>query len=174
METSIEKFKGVLKGDVLVVDEPRAVEWLKSKGYGSGETQRTLKFHEALYLLEQNKLEATDRKKRVLSFDELLRRAEKYDSKVLYKYLIYRDLRNRGYVVVDGYGLGIDFNVYERGDFPNNIPKILVFGLCEGVPISFEELIKILKVAQANRKTLVLSVIDRRNEVVYYTISRLV
>lgn len=174
METSIEKFRGILKGGTLIVDDPRAVEWLKSKGYGSGETQRTLKFHEALYLLEQNKLEVIDRKGKVIGFDELLRRGEKYDSKVLYEYLIYRDLRNRGYVVVDGYGLGIDFNVYERGSFPSDTPKILVFGLCEGVSISFEELIKVLKVAQANRKTLVLSVIDRRNEVVYYTISRLV
>ncbi|MEM0219356.1 MAG: tRNA-intron lyase [Thermoproteota archaeon] len=174
METSIEKFRGILKGNTLIVDEPQAIEWLKSRGYGSGEVQRSLKFHEALYLLEQNKLEVIDRKNKTLSFDELLRRAEKYDNKVLYKYLIYRDLRNRGYIVVDGYGLGIDFNVYERGGFPNDTPKILVFGLCEGVSISFEELIKVLKVAQANRKMLVLTVIDRRNEVVYYTISRLV
>jgi tRNA-intron endonuclease len=174
METSAEKFKGTLKGDALVVEDPQAIEWLKNKGYGSGEKQRILKFHEALYLAEQNKLEVIDKKNKVLSFNELLRRAERYDDKVLYKYLVYRDLRNRGYVVVDGYGLGIDFSVYERGDFPNEVPKFLVFGLCEGIPTSFDELLNVLKVAQANRKTLVLTVIDRRNEVVYYTISRLV
>jgi len=50
----------------------------------------------------------------------------------------------------------------------------LVVGLSEGSPIKFSELINILKRAQSNRKMLILAVIDRRSEVVYYSISRLI
>jgi len=174
METSIEKVRGIFRKDGIVIEDVQAVEWLKSKGYGSGETKRILKFHEALFLLEQRKLEVVDNKNVSLTFDDLLRRAEKIDKKVLYKYLIFRDLRNKGYIVTDGYNIGVDFNVYERGSSLDSIPKYLVVGLCEGAPISFEDLVKILKIAQSNRKTLILAVIDRRNELVYYTISKLV
>jgi tRNA splicing endonuclease len=44
--------------------------------------------------------------------------------------------------------------------------------LCEGTPIESGKLVEILKRAQSNRKTLILGVIDRRNEIVYYSISR--
>jgi len=57
---------------------------------------------------------------------------QKTDSEVLTKFLIYRDLRNRGYVVKDGFGFGSDFRVYERGHFGEKGAKFLIFGLNEG------------------------------------------
>jgi len=51
---------------------------------------------------------------------------------ILTKFLVYRDLRNRGYTVKDGYGFGSDFRVYGKGDFGEKGAKFLVFGLNEG------------------------------------------
>ena len=54
---------------------------------------------------------------------------QKNDSEILTKFLIYRDLRNRGYVVKDGFGFGSDFRVYERGHFGEKGAKFLILGL---------------------------------------------
>jgi tRNA splicing endonuclease len=66
----------------------------------------------------------------------------------------------------------VDFNVYDRGEYPEKPSKFLIFGLPEGSPIKAGTLIELLRRAQANRKVLILATIDRRSEVVYYEISR--
>jgi tRNA-intron endonuclease len=89
------------------------------------------------------------------------------------KYLIYRDLRSRGYVAREGFGLGIDFRVYERGEYGMATAKNLVLGIQEGQPVSMEDLIRALQNAHSLKKELVLAVLNRRGEVVYYSLSKL-
>ncbi len=89
------------------------------------------------------------------------------------KYLIYRDLRSRGYVVREGFGLGIDFRVYERGEYGKATADYLILGIQEGKPTSVEELARVLKHVQSLKKELVLAVVNRRGEIVHYTLSKL-
>jgi tRNA-intron endonuclease len=89
-------------------------------------------------------------------------------------YLAYRDLRSRGYVVREGFGLGVDFRVYERGDYGKDTAKYLILSIQEGKPISLEDLAKALQQCQSLKKELVLAVMNRRGEVVYYSVSKLV
>ena len=163
---------GLLRGDEILVNDPEQTKWLSDRGFGLGEEQVRLSLPEALFLTETKRLKVTSRRGQAYAFEELARKANKSDKNSWYKYLVLRDLRTRGYTTREGYGLGIDFNVYERGEYPAQPPKFLVVGLCEGAPTEFGKLVDILKRAQSNRKTLILAVIDRRNEIVYYTISR--
>lgn len=134
----------------------------------------TLNFYEALFLQSKEMLEVFDEESdRVLNFQELLHRFESLDENVWVKYLIYRDLRSRGYVVREGFGLGIDFRVYERGEYGKATAPYLVFGLQEGKPVSMKDLANVLKHAQSLKKSLVMAVLNRRGETVYYTISKL-
>jgi len=48
-----------------------------------------------------------------------------------------------------------------------------VLGIREGQPIVVEELARILTRVQSLKKSLILSVINRRGEIVYYSLSRL-
>ena len=70
---------------------------------------------------------------------------QKTDPEILTQFLIYRDLRNRGYVVKDGFGFGSDFRVYERGHFGEKGAKFLIFGLNEGQQEKMGNLQKKLK-----------------------------
>jgi len=166
------QIEGVLRGSDVLVSNPDQVKWLTERGFGIGEGQVRLSLPEALFLVETKRLVLVSRKRQAYSFETLARKANKLDRNSWYKYLVLRDLRTRGYITREGYGLGIDFNVYEKGEYPTEAPKFLVVGLCEGTPIVSEKLVEILKRAQSNRKTLILGVIDRRNEIVYYSISR--
>ncbi|RLG59256.1 tRNA-intron lyase, partial [Candidatus Geothermarchaeota archaeon] len=128
---------------------------------------------EALYLVFIGKLAVIDGK-RELTFEDLMKRFASIDEKILSCFLVYRDLRERGYVVKRGYGEGIDFLVYDKGDYPEKPAKFRIIGVDEGIPMKIERLIDILHFSIMNKKELKLAVIERRGEVVYYTLLKFI
>lgn len=146
---------------------------LELKGYGELENDKlSLKFFESLYLLYSNKLILKKGKKKI-EFDDLLNISQKQDPEALTKFLIYRDLRNRGYVVKDGFGFGSDFRVYERGQFGEKGAKFLIFGLNEGQQEKMGNLQKKIEQITQMGKEPIIAIIERRGEVIYYKINRM-
>jgi len=168
------RFKGVLTEKGVKISEKQAADRLSSSGYGVSEGKEfLLSFFEALYLFDKGILEVEDGKDKKTSFQKLLRSCEKTDGNAWVKYLAYRDLRSRGYVVREGFGSSGDFRVYERGEYNKDTAKYLVLNLQEGKPISLEDLTNALKQCQSLKKELVLAVMNRRGEIVYYSVSQL-
>ena len=95
------------------------------------------------------------------------------DPEALTKFLIYRDLRTRGYVVKDGFGFGSDFRVYERGQFGEKGAKFLIFGLNEGQQEKMGNLQKKIEQITQMGKEPIIAVIERRGEVIYYKINKM-
>jgi len=173
------RFKACLtkQGKVFIPQEKENdVEELRNRGYGKLKNRKLfLKPYEALFLLNKNIIELVDEKsEEEIDFQKLLHTCEKLDSNIWVKFLIYRDLRSRGYVVREGFGLGIDFRVYEKGRYGKETAKYLILGVQEGKPITIEELTQILKNVQSLKKKLILAVLSRRGEVVYYSLSKLI
>ncbi|MCK4952290.1 tRNA-intron lyase [Candidatus Bathyarchaeota archaeon] len=176
MDMAQPKVKAVFKENkILVVSSPEDIEGFSSRGYGEPKDEGlALTCYEALYLLGKEivKIE-DDSTKEEMNFQDLLKKSRSIDENAWAKYLIYRDMRSRGYVVREGFGLGIDFRVYTRGEYGKETAKYLIFGMQEGRPVSMEELAQALKYVQSLKKRLVLAVINRRGEVVYYSLSQL-
>jgi len=166
--------KAFLKDKIVVVSDPKSVEELQSRGYGIREnSELKLAAYEVLYLLEKRLIRVLDEETtESLSFEKLLQHFRLVDENTWVKYLIYRDLRGRGYVAREGFGLGVDFRLYERGKYGKEAAKYIVLGILEGKPLSVEELAKVLKYVQNVKKKLILAVINRRGEVVYYSLSK--
>ena len=164
-----------LKGTVVTVSSKDGVEEFSSKGYGVTEDGKlTLTFYEAMFLLGKGAIEVTDKEtKEKMEFKTLLKRFQQVDKDAWVRYLIYRDLRSRGYVAREGFGLGIDFRLYERGDYGRDTAKHLIFGIQEGQPVTVERLARTQRYVQNLKKNLVLAVINRRGEIVYYSLSEL-
>jgi tRNA-intron endonuclease len=164
-----------LKGKDVVVSPPENIEELTFRGYGTSKNKKlALTFCEALFLVSKGILTVKDKKTRKkIDFQQLLSYYQALDENAWAKYLIYRDLRSRGYVAREGFGLGIDFRVYERGEYGRATAKNLVLGIQEGQPVSMEDMIRALKYAHSLKKNLVLAVLNRRGEVVYYSLSKL-
>ena len=169
------KIEGMLKEQKVLVSSQEGIKGLTERGYGIPENNRlALSPYEALYLLSKDLLEVkAEKAKKSLKFEELLRHFQTFDTDVWVKYLIYRDLRGRGYVVREGFGLGIDFRIYERGEYGKDTAAYIVYGILEGKPVKIEQLIRILKHVQNLKKKLTLAAINRRGEVVYYSLSEL-
>ena len=164
----------LLKREVVVSDKGD-VGALSSRGFGMVEKEKLkLASYEVLFLLDKGLVDVKQKKpKKPLGFQEVLEVFRARDGSAWAKYLIYRDLRSRGYVVRDGFGLGVDFRLYERGEYGKDAAGYIVYGIQEGKPVCMTELAKVLKFALGAKKKLVLAVLNRRGEVVYYSLSKL-
>jgi tRNA-intron endonuclease len=155
------------------VSKRRYADELSSRGYGAAEDDKLLlTFYEALYLLDKGWLVIKDEECGEVDFQGLLQRYEGADENAWSRYLVYRDLKSRGYTVREGFGLGVDFRVYERGEYGKDTAKYMVLSMQEGKPMSLEDLTRAMMQCQSLKKELVLAVMNRRGEIVYYSVSQ--
>jgi len=162
----------MVKDQTLIINKVMQ-QRLEQKGYGEFTKKKFfLKPFESLYLLYCDKLKLSKEKK-LIDFNLFMQTCIKHDEDALTKFLIYRDLRNRGYTLKDGFGFGSDFRVYERGDFGEKGAKYLVFGLSEGKQEKIGMLQKKIEQITQMGKEPIVAVIERRGEVIYYKMSRI-
>ncbi|MGI0090206.1 MAG: tRNA-intron lyase [Nitrososphaerales archaeon] len=160
------------KIDHVILAKADDARLLESKGFGVREKEDYhLKDYEVLYLMYNEKLALT-RGKKQCEFTEYVNFALSRDENAWTRFLIFRDLRSRGYVVREGFGFPIDFRIYDRGDYGNKAAKYIVFGLNEGKTISIAELKKHVDEMSTMGKEAVVAVVERRGEVIYYKVGK--
>jgi len=173
VEEQIRPFRAALEGEGTRVIERDRYGELEESGYGTKEGKDlVLRDYEALYLLYAKKLEIEAKGGEKLTFERLAELAQKKARDSWTKFVIYRDLRSRGYIVRDGFGFGTDLRVYERGDYPKKPAKYVVFALDEGIEKGMADLQKSVKEMAKMGKEAIIAVIERRGEVIYYKVSR--
>jgi len=164
---------GELISDQVCVSDKNMMHEMDLKGFGEIEKEKLfLKSFETLYLLYSKRL-ILKKGKKPIDFDSFMGICQKTDFEILTKFLIYRDLRNRGYVVKDGFGFGSDFRVYERGHYGEKGAKFLIFGLNEGQQEKMGNLQKKVEEITQMGKEPIIAVIERRGEVIYYKINKM-
>jgi tRNA-intron endonuclease, archaea type len=165
--------EGVLTKKCLIkIVDTRSQDQLRNKGYGDKEdNDYLLETYEALYLLYLNKLVITNGS--IDNFGSLLKHVLKYDKEIVTRFLVYRDLRSRGYVVKEGFGFGADFRVYERGEYEKKRAKYVVFCINEGINVKVGELSKNVREIETMGKNAIAAVVERRGEVIYYKLTNM-
>ena len=164
--------KAVLSEDEIAAKLDEVSLKYLGKGYGVREGSR-VKYSpiEALYLTEIGRMEVSDEGGGKLGFQELLRRLQQRDPNIWRDYVVYRDLRRRRYVVGEGFGRELRFRVFERGKYGKEPAKYLVVPIFEGRDVPIKKLEEWMAISRKMRKELVIAVVDRRNEVIYYRAS---
>lgn len=165
------KLSGRLKGNYVIIDDFNAAQEIYQNGFGKKEKKKlVLNSYEGLYLCSIDKVEVFDGKE-ILTFDRLMDILYYTDKNILSRFLVYRDLRSRGFVIKEGFGFRVDFRVYDKGDYGNKAAKYVVFVLNEGsdVPLGkiFQDALDIKKMGKKS----IMAAVDRRGEVIYYQIS---
>ena len=90
------------------------------------------------------------------------------------RYLVYRELRSRGYVVKLGQP-PLDFRVFPRGGTPNKTPsKWWVSAISERWTFDLARLLEDIDRTTDVRKKLLLAVVDEESDVTYYDVKRVV
>jgi len=188
-ETTNEKaekaqFEGIIENENVIISDKEGIEEFHSSSYigtldknSEGKEILVLGPVEVLLLCERHRiliyLDNNKEDNNLYDFEGLLTYFTQFDDRLWQKYIIYMDLRKRGYIVRSGYGEGIDFRVYKRGaDFEKDSAKFLIYPVFEGYPIDLKELDKMSRVAMSSRKDLIVATVDRLSKPIYYSVNK--
>jgi len=127
---------------------------------------------EALYLMEKGRLLVKNDAGRKYSFEIYLKKARKIEPNFWIRYCVFKDMRNRGYIIKTALKFGADFRVYDRGVKPGeDHAKWIVFPVHEGSTLTWHEFSAKNRVAHSTKKRLLLAIVDDEQDVTYYTVS---
>lgn len=118
---------------------------------------------EALFLVESKKAEAIRNKP--LTESQLISFFQKKDKDFFIKYLVFKELRKKGYIVKTGSKFGADFRVYEKS---MNHAKYIVYPVKQSEKINWNEFISKNRISHSTAKKLLLAIIDSENNVLFY------
>ncbi|MBI2148835.1 tRNA-intron lyase [Candidatus Woesearchaeota archaeon] len=123
---------------------------------------------EALYLIERGKFIVIDGKDKEIDFDGFVKKARKVEPNFWVRYVVFKDLRRRGYIVKTALKFGADFRVYDRGVKPGeDHARWVVFPVYEASGFTWFEMAAKNRVAHSTRKRLLLAVVDAESDVTY-------
>jgi len=161
-----------LMGEIVSTNEADAFTLYKKSNFGQPVGQKIqYSLAETLYLLEKDKIEVIKNKKE-MKFEELFRLFKKIDSRIQLKYPVFRDLRDKGYIVKTALKFGADFRVYEKGRTPNEEhAKWIVFCEHESNKFSWQDFSSKNRVAHSTKKNLLIAILDEESDVSYYEVS---
>ncbi len=158
---------------VLTENTDTARELVNQSAFGTiledGKVQLSLS--EALFLLEKKKIVIYDGRKKEMDFETFIRRASKVEAKFWVRYIVYKDMRNRGYIVKTALKFGADFRVYDRGIKPGqDHARWIVYPVHEGEKYTWFDFAAKNRVAHSTKKRLMMGVVDDENDVTYWEI----
>lgn len=182
-KTEKVQLEGVIERDKVRISDIRGIEEFYNPSYigtieenSDAQDILVLDSVEVLLLCERNRIliwKDNDKIKKLYDFEDLLMHFTQYDERLWQRYIIYMDLRKRGYIVRAGYGEGIEFRVYKRGaDFEKDTARYLIYPVFEGTPIELRDLDKISRVALGSRKDLIVATVDRLSKPIYYSVKK--
>ncbi len=172
-------YRAELIGEKIIIwDKEDANNIFNNGWYGELlEDRLELALVEAALLLERKKIEIAKGKKN-MDFQSFFKIAMKLDDRFHTRYVVYKDLRERGLPVRTGFKFGCDFRVYERGVSPlkkgpkqaHEHTKWVVFCIPENYTCSFQELSRAVRLAHNIRANMLWAIVDTDSDTTYYEI----
>jgi len=167
---------GTLRPDgAAAVRDPAEASQVYAKGFfgtpaSTGELG--LDRYEAVYLAEMDRLALAEPNGRAVAWPIAYRRAVRADAGFPIRYLVYRDLRQRGYVVRAS-PPPVAFVVLPRGGTLHKTPsRYWVEALSEREPFDLARLFDLADRAQSAKKLLLLALVDEESDLTYYRVRR--
>jgi len=174
-EKADKAVKAVFSQSTLIADISDFARELYDKGrFGEpfGKSKFSYSLVEGLYLLEKEKMVVEDGRGRKLDFNAFVKKARRVQSDFWTKYVVFRDMRNRGYIVKTALKFGADFRVYDRGIKPGeDHAKWVLYPVHESKWLTWHDFSAKNRVAHSTRKKLLIGVVDDEGDVTYYQIS---
>ncbi len=127
---------------------------------------------EGAYLIEKKKLIVHNLRNKVIEFDSFIKKAQKLIPSFWIKYCVFKDMRNRGYIIKTALKFGADFRVYDRGVKPGeDHARWVVYPVHEGSSLTWHEFAAKNRVAHSTKKRLLIGIVDEEASVTYYEIA---
>src|SRR3989339_1017685 len=161
------------KERVLTESSDDARELYNQSRYGNllddGRVQLSL--IEALYLMEKKRIKVYDSRNKEINYENLLKKSQKAEPNFWVRYCVYRDIRNRGYIIKTALKFGADFRIYDRGVKPGeDHAKWIVYPVHESGHLTWYEFAAKNRVAHSTKKRLLIGIVDEESDVTFYEV----
>lgn len=146
---------------------PEALPELFEQGYFGRPKGKGLELSlvEAAYLVDRSRIKIL-RNEKELDFRSFFQAASSMEKGFEFRYVVYKDLRERGYYVQPGRP---DFRVYPRGGHPGKGPaEFYVLVISERNPLPLKEIMEPVRLAGQMRKKLMLAIVDEESDITFY------
>lgn len=166
--------KSILAGErVLTESSDEAREFYNQSRLGTlkEDGKVELSLLEGLFLMEKGKLGVRSEAGRGVSFESYVKKARKVEPNFWIRYCVFKDMRNRGYIVKTALKFGADFRVYDRGVKPGeDHARWIIYPVHEGDTLTWYEFAAKNRVAHSTKKRLLMGIVDDEGDVTYYEI----
>ena len=169
-----KKVKAVLTRErVLTENTDAAHELYNQSRFGSilEDGKVHLSLLEALYLMDKGKILIKDYKNKKVSFDDFIKKTKRVDPNFWIRYCVFKDIRERGYIIKTALKFGADFRVYDRGVKPGeDHARWIIYPVHEGSALTWYDFAAKNRVAHSTKKRLMIGIVDNEGDVTYYEI----
>lgn len=168
----MKKIRAHLIGNKVSSNSEEAFYLNEKSSFGESVGEKIIySFPESLYLLEKKKMEIIFQRKK-LSHKTFLEKLHRKDKRIQTKYSVFKNLREKGYVVKTALKFGADFRVYEKNSSAEKShAKWIIFADHESKKMSWHEFSAKNRVAHSTKKKLLLAIVDEEDDVSYYEVS---
>src|SRR3989344_2725827 len=120
---------------------------------------------------KEGKIETFSGKKKI-DKETIIKKLKKFDKKMYTKFIAYKDLRKKGYILKTALKYGADFRVYERGIRPGEEhARWILFVVRETEALNWHDFAAKNRIAHSTKKNLLIAIIDEEDDVSYYEVS---
>ncbi|MDP2628979.1 MAG: tRNA-intron lyase [Nanoarchaeota archaeon] len=167
----MEKIQAYLVGEIIFSNTSEAHMLYKKSSFGEPKSDKIqYSLPEALFLVEKNKMDVFSKNKKITKND-LLKKFQKIDKKIQIKYPVFKDLREKGYLVKTALKFGAEFRIYEKGSRAGKThAKWIAFVEHESKKLTWHEFSAKNRVAHSTKKNLLLAIVDEEGDVTYYEV----
>ncbi len=126
---------------------------------------------EGLYLMERGRLIVKSESGRTLTSESYIKRCRKIEPNFWIRYAVFKDMRNRGYIVKTALKFGADFRVYDRGVKPGeDHARWIIYPVSEGSTLTWHDFSAKNRVAHSTKKRLLMGVVDDEGDCTYWEV----
>lgn len=162
----MQKIKVKNKNNIYLIDE-KSYQSLNSKGFGyKKENIFYLDIYETIYLLEKKKIEVEKYNNEEIKITkEKIIKNNKFN---LNEYIVYKDLKSKGYNIKSGLKFGFSFRIYNKGIKPGEDHSLwLIEVLSEKNKLNIKDLTGKNRIAHSTNKKMLIAIIDDELDVTY-------
>ena len=166
------KINAILTSEKITSNTAEAQNLFAASRFGEKLGEKILySLPEAFYLVQDKKMEIFDYKNKKLTQKDILKKFERINKKFKTKYLVFKDLRKKGYIVKTALKFGAEFRVYEKGKkITQSHSKWICFPVSENKQLTWQEFSAKNRVAHSTKKNLLIAVVDEEGAVSYYEV----
>lgn len=169
----MEKIQAIFISERIFSNSKEAFSLFESQRFGERTGEKIFyTLQEALFLVETGKMNILDSKDKKITDRELLKKFEKIDKKFKTKYLVFRDLRQKGFIVKTALKFGAEYRVYEKGkSIGEDHAKWILFPVSQNEQLTWQDFSAKNRISHSTNKKLLIAVVDEENQVSYYEVN---